>query len=248
MKSEMARRVMSCWLAVASLFVLACASPAAAQGGAVAIEWEVANRFRLFAEQIDFDAHVRALRAVRSKTVLEIEQKLADESPRGIGWAAGVHRLCFDAWTGRVPAKCRRDGIEEDYLNPKDLRIKLTPKLPADFGNANCTWTIGTGEAAKTVPDRDCGITVNDQRVPTNRPTAVSVVARNESGASLTGSVTVEARDVVIIGLGDSTASGEGNPSRPGALNDNGFCFRRVMLRHRKPLCAPGSRNATCRP
>jgi hypothetical protein len=242
MRSDMAGRVVRC-LGVGPLVMLACASHAAAQGGDVAIEWEVANRFRLFAEQIDFDAHVRALRAVRSKTVLEIEQKLADESPRGIGWAAGVHRLCFDGWTGRVPAKCRRDGVEEDYLNPKDLRVKLTAKLPADFGNAKCRWTIG-GETGKTVPDRDCQITVNDQRVPTNQAIAVSVVAQNESGASIQGSVTVEARDVLIVGLGDSTASGEGNPTRPVALNDNGFCFRRVLLRDRDRFFLPGRAKA----
>src|SRR5436190_5397457 len=113
------------------------ASQVAAQDD-VTIEWEVANRFRLFAEQVDFDAHVRAFRAVNGKTVLEIEQRLADQS-RGIGWAAGFHRLCYDSWTGQLPARCRRDGVEENYPNPRDVRIKLTARLPADFGNGVCT-------------------------------------------------------------------------------------------------------------
>jgi lysophospholipase L1-like esterase len=33
-------------------------------------------------------------------------------------------------------------------------------------------------------------------------------------------------RDIFIAGLGDSIASGEGNPDRPIALADEGFCFR----------------------
>jgi hypothetical protein len=36
-------------------------------------------------------------------------------------------------------------------------------------------------------------------------------------------------RDVLIAGLGDSIAAGEGNPDRAVALDDGGFCFRRFL-------------------
>ena len=36
-------------------------------------------------------------------------------------------------------------------------------------------------------------------------------------------------RDILIAGLGDSVASGEGNPDRPIALSDEGFCFRSYL-------------------
>ena len=36
-------------------------------------------------------------------------------------------------------------------------------------------------------------------------------------------------RDIFIAGLGDSIASGEGNPDRPIALADEGFCFRSYL-------------------
>jgi lysophospholipase L1-like esterase len=36
-------------------------------------------------------------------------------------------------------------------------------------------------------------------------------------------------RDIFIAGLGDSIASGEGNPDRPVALADEGFCFRSYL-------------------
>ncbi|HWN76547.1 MAG TPA: hypothetical protein VNN81_01415, partial [Bradyrhizobium sp.] len=36
-------------------------------------------------------------------------------------------------------------------------------------------------------------------------------------------------RDIFIAGLGDSIASGEGNPDRPIALSEEGFCFRSYL-------------------
>ena len=45
------------------------------------------------------------------------------------------------------------------------------------------------------------------------------------SGPTLGASV----KDVLIAGLGDSIASGEGNPDRPVTLADGGFCFRRFL-------------------
>src|SRR6185312_12094593 len=39
----------------------------------------------------------------------------------------------------------------------------------------------------------------------------------------------IAVRDIFIAGLGDSVASGEGNPDRPVALADEGFCFRSYL-------------------
>src|SRR6202000_1714398 len=39
-------------------------------------------------------------------------------------------------------------------------------------------------------------------------------------------STEIKVRDILIAGLGDSIASGEGNPDRAVALSDEGFCFR----------------------
>jgi hypothetical protein len=227
---------------IAAAFAVACAGSALAQNGNLAIDWQVANRFRLFAVQEDFDAQVSAFRAIRHKSVFELEQELA--KGRGSrGWAAGVHRLCYDDGSGRVLSKCRRDGVEEDYLNPRDVRVKLTARLPANFGSGTCTWTIGTGTSGRTIANQDCAVTVYE-RVPTRQATAVSVVAQNQAGATLQGTTTIETRDVLIVGLGDSTASGEGNPIEPVALNDIGFCFRRVLGTDRSRFFLPGRAKA----
>jgi hypothetical protein len=227
---------------IGAALALVCADPSVAQTGDLAIDWEVANRFRLFAVQADFDAQVTAFRAIRSKSVLDLEQELA-KGRGGVGWAAGVHRLCYDESTGRVPGNCKRDGADENYLNSKDVRVKLTAKLPSNFGDAMCTWTIGAGTTAKVIANQDCAVTVYE-RVAINQPTTVSVAAQSESGRSLQTSTTIETRDVLIVGLGDSTASGEGNPILPVALNDNGFCFRRVLGTDRLRFFLPGRAKA----
>jgi hypothetical protein len=227
---------------IAAVFALACTHSALAQNGKLAIDWEVANRFRLFAVQEDFDAQVTAFRATRHKTVFDVEQELA-KGRGGRGWAAGVHRLCYDDASGRVLSKCKRDGVEEDYLNPRDVRVKLTARLPVNFGDAMCTWTIGTGTMARTIANQECSASAYE-RVPTRQATAVSIVAQNQSGASLQGATTIETRDVLIVGLGDSTASGEGNPNEPVALNDIGFCFRRVAGTDRSRFFLPGRAKA----
>src|SRR5262245_23776612 len=235
-------RVFAPSFGIAGLFALACANSALAQNGNLAIDWEVANRFRLFAVQEDFDAQVTAFRAPSQKSVFELEQELA--KGRGSrGWAAYVHRLCYDDGSGRVISRCRRDGVEEDYLNPRDVRVKLTARLPANFGSGLCTWTIGTGTSGRTIANQDCAVTVYE-RVPTRQATAVSIVAQNQSGATLQARTTIETRDVLIVGLGDSTASGEGNPIEPVALNDIGFCFRRVLGTDRSRFFLPGRAKA----
>ena len=74
---------------IAAVFALACTNSALAQSGSLPIDWEVANRFRLFAVQEDFDAQVTAFRALRHKSVFDHEQELA--KGRGSrGWAAGI--------------------------------------------------------------------------------------------------------------------------------------------------------------
>ena len=47
-------------------------------------------------------------------------------------------------------------------------------------------------------------------------------------------------RDLLIAGLGDSVASGEGNPDRPITLTDDGFCFRRFLGTTRNEFFRPG--------
>jgi hypothetical protein len=194
---------------------------ARAQGtGDARIVWEVKNRFRLFKEERDFQLHVDAL---RGHSILESEQIMARDS-EGRGWARNtVRRLCIDA-VGRIAQPCNRDGVDEDYLSPKDHRVSFRV-IGAD--NASCTWLFDNGQqnAAGFLPCSD----PIEVRVASDHPTPVSVDIRTNDGTGSRLTTEIAVRDILIAGLGDSIASGEGNPDRPVALSDDGFCFRQFV-------------------
>ena len=204
------------------------------------IDWEVANRFRLFADQKDFDDQLKAFKAAGG-TVLTTEQALA-QSNGGRGWGSKLRTLCYDDWRGRIVANCKRDGVIEKYLNPVSARIRLTVGLPADFGDASCDWQIATADIIRT-QTASCRETI-DERAGVLQSSTVSVTAKNASGRSAQGSITVQVRDILIVGMGDSTASGEGNPMKPVVLSDNGFCFRRALGMFSSKFYLPSRANA----
>jgi lysophospholipase L1-like esterase len=199
---------------------------AAAQGAPDAqmqISWEVRNRFRLFREERDFMLHTES---ARGRSVLASEQALELQSD-GRGWARNsVNRLCIDL-AGRVNEPCTRDGVKESYLTPSEhpVLVRLTGQIPV---GATCAWSFDDGEGGPRQSTFDCSEPVNF-RARYGRPTvaAVEVSSGPEAPQRVTTEITV--RDIFIAGLGDSIASGEGNPDRPIALSDEGFCFRSYL-------------------
>jgi hypothetical protein len=182
------------------------------------ISWEVRNRFRLFREERDFLLHVDA---GRGRNVIAAEQALALQSD-GRGWARNmVNRLCIDV-NGRVSEPCTRDNVKESYLTPVDhpITLRLSGAVPV---GATCAWTVDDGDGP-TTSTFDCAEPVNI-RVRYGRTTVTSVDVSSAEGAQR-AATEIAVRDIFIAGLGDSIASGEGNPDRPIALADEGFCFR----------------------
>lgn len=193
-----------------------------APDGTMQISWEVRNRFRLFREERDFLLHTER---ARGRSVLASEQALELQSD-GRGWARNtVNRLCIDL-SGRVSEPCTRDNVKESYLTPVDhpVTVRLTGAVPV---GATCAWSFddGDGPQASTF---DCAEPVN-LRARYGRTTVatVDVSAGSESPQRISTEIAV--RDILIAGLGDSIASGEGNPDRAIALSDEGFCFRNYL-------------------
>ncbi len=183
------------------------------------ISWEVRNRFRLFREERDFLLHTES---ARGRSVLASEQALELQSD-GRGWARNtVNRLCIDL-QGRVSEPCTRDNVKESYLTPTDhpITVRLTGEVPV---GATCAWSFddGDGPQASTF---DCAEPVN-LRVRYGRTTVATVDVSSGPEAPQRLSTEIAVRDLFIAGLGDSIASGEGNPDRAIALSDEGFCFR----------------------
>ena len=197
------------------------------------IEWEVKNRFRLFRSERDFQRHVAAYRA---DGVLAAEQRL-ERDTGGRGWARTmVGSLCVDA-AGNLGETCTRDGVAENYLAPDDHRIgAVLANAPAD---ATCAWSFDDGER----PPQQITLPCEEEasaRVRYGRTTRAQVDIARSDGASDRATADILVRDLLIAGLGDSIASGDGNPDRAISLTDDGFCFRRFLGGGRSEYFRPG--------
>jgi hypothetical protein len=224
-------------LALAALAALLTCSgldrPAAAQSGGrfaappgvgeLQIEWQVRNRFRLFRREADFQRHVAADRA---GSQLAAEHWL-NQGTEGRGWAEDmVDHLCLDV-TGALLDTCERDGERESYLAPKTHRVlvRLTGAVPPD---ATCNWSFDDGTIPPQQINAGCSAAVQ-LRLRYGRPTIAAVGITRPDNSVDSVSTEIMVRDLLIAGLGDSVAAGEGNPDRPIKLADEGFCFRRFL-------------------
>jgi hypothetical protein len=184
------------------------------------IDWEVKNRFRLFRSETDFQRHVAAW---RGDGIVAAEARL-EQRADGRGWARDtVDRLCIDG-AGRLTETCQRDGERESYLAPTDHRIgaRLAGVVPP---GSRCVWNFDDGTIPPQETTTACGEEVR-LRVRYGKPTIGSVGITAPDGSILQAATEILVRDFLIAGLGDSIAAGEGNPDKPVALSDIGFCFR----------------------
>ena len=78
------------------------------------------------------------------------------------------------------------------------------------------------------------------QRLRYGKPTIAAVGITRPDNSVDSVSTEIQVRDLLIAGLGDSVAAGEGNPDRPIALADEGFCFRRFLGTARSEYFRPG--------
>ncbi|HEY2212812.1 MAG TPA: hypothetical protein VGH62_14570 [Bradyrhizobium sp.] len=218
------RLIIACALLMGALAALPAQWAAAqtAPDAPMQISWEVRNRFRLFREERDFLLHTDS---ARGRSILASEQALELQSD-GRGWARNtVNRLCIDL-AGRVSEPCTRDSVKESYLTPVDhpVTVQLTGQIPV---GATCAWSFDDGEGPQQ-STFDCAEPVN-LRARYGRPTAATVEVSSGLEAPQRVATEIMVRDIFIAGLGDSIASGEGNPDRPIALSDEGFCFRSYL-------------------
>ena len=185
------------------------------------VVWEVKNRFRLFREEKDFALHADAL---QGQSILEAEYDLAMQS-EGRGWARNmVGRLCIDA-AGSIVDSCNRDGVRENYLAPEEHRVGV--RLDG-AGTSICAWHFARGDGSIREMRDICSSEVTTE-IPYGRTTTATVEITRDDGSTSTATTTIAVRDLLIAGLGDSIASGEGNPDRPVTLADDGFCFRQFI-------------------
>jgi hypothetical protein len=186
------------------------------------IAWEVKNRFRLFRNESDFQ---RLVAANRGDGVLAAERRLEQDTD-GRGWAKDVvANLCLDQ-SGELLETCERNGERENYLTPSDHPIGVTIAGPVPQ-DATCVWNFDDGQTPVKQSTAPCNQEVR-LRVPYGRATVATVDIPLGDGTAQRVATEISVRDVLIAGLGDSIAAGEGNPDQAVEL-EGGFCFRRFL-------------------
>jgi hypothetical protein len=187
------------------------------------ISWEVRNRFRLFRREADFQRHVTAERAGSQFAA----EHYLEREVGGRGWAQNeVEHLCVNP-AGAVLDTCERDGERENYLAPK-THLVVARLMGAVPPGATCNWSFDDGTIPPKQVNAPCSQPVQ-QRLSYGKPTIAAVGITRSDNSVDSVSAEIEVRDLLIAGMGDSVASGEGNPDRPIALADVGFCFRRFL-------------------
>ena len=206
------------------------------------IEWQVVNRFRLFKDPQFFRMHENAWRQyllhvdnqgmasderdsyVARTSVLGAEHVLNDryiafsnilrKSFDWRGWAArGQGGLCYDA-KKRTHSAC---GGLDAYLTPESHGIELW--LSGSDGTAPpatavCEWRIG----GKLVAETSCAERVSGPGIELPYPGGAEISVNVVGEPPIIAEARV--KDLLIAGLGDSFASGEGNPNIPVAFTD----------------------------
>jgi len=195
--------------------LLALASMLAHAGSAAAepqIVWQVENPFRFFLDAADTQVHRatwQSLSEVERRHPVQAEERaLGDRHPDG--WSTFTYtKTCWDWQRNRYA--CRE---HPDYLNPKSHMVMARLEGLEDAQTVDCSWLTspqgqvrGPRNAVVTLP---CDTPVQlDMPFPTGAWISVEIGGRQvaEAGARVT--------DLFIVGMGDSYASGEGNPDVP---------------------------------
>jgi hypothetical protein len=189
-------------------------SPALATGQTLAIQWRVENPFRLFRDPADTEDFSRVLRGLspqdQQRPVLAAEQLMAEDSMRG--WAEQIYRkTCWSSSQLRYTCDAK-----SAYADPGTHRVLVSL---SGLSHGLCTWSLQTedaGAAASTaIVSKPCSdTTVLEIPYPNGADVVVSESGRERARTR------IKVRDLFIVGMGDSYASGDGNPDRPVRFDD----------------------------
>ncbi|MEO1719543.1 MAG: hypothetical protein AAFR23_04845 [Pseudomonadota bacterium] len=177
------------------------------------ITWRVENAFRFFTDPDDTDLHRETFASLtsaeRRDPILSAERQLGQSFGRG--WAAELKgRVCWDV--RRNLHSCER---ERDYVNPREHAV-LARVSGVDVGaNLRCTWAVRANVRRRDTPRerRETAPCHQAARLKIPYPSGATVTVRIGGRDVATRDIKVE--DLLVVGIGDSFGSGEGNPDVP---------------------------------
>ena len=176
------------------------------------ISWQVENSFRFFTDAADTEVHRATYLALTPEQqlrhpVLAAEQALSRRHEDG--WAESMFRnTCWDVRTNRFVCP---NG--KDYINPKSHRVIARIDNVDEAVGLSCTWLTaphGGEELRGKVVTQPC-----NEAVKLDVPYPAGLTVEVEIGGRTVATEDIRVRDLLIVGMGDSFASGEGNPDVP---------------------------------
>ncbi|MDH4982848.1 hypothetical protein [Hyphomicrobium sp. D-2] len=202
-------------LSVCSL-MMACGAgaPAIAQSAALPlpqIAWRVENPFRFFTDATDTEVHRATFLALPpadqlQRPILAAEQALSVR--HDVSWAETMFRdTCWNSDTNQFVCK---DG--RSYINPTSHRAIFRITNIDEAAGLSCTWLT----APRSGPVRGDAVTLpcsEEVRFDIPYPSGARVTV--EIGGREVAAEDVQVKDLLVVGMGDSFASGEGNPDLP---------------------------------
>ncbi len=177
------------------------------------ISWRVENPFRFFKDAADTSIHRATWEALsdqeRAYPVLSSEHALSRRIKRG--WASRIYEnTCWDARSNRH--KCGKTG--ESYIAPTQHKVVAQLENVTDAAEVTCTWLTAPLHLKKRLRGQaiaqPCHIPARLE-IPYPHGAKVEV----EIGGRQVARIVVKVTDLLIVGMGDSFASGEGNPDFP---------------------------------
>lgn len=176
----------------------------------VGIRWRVENPFRFFSDPKDTNVHRATFLSLsedeRANPILASERALSRRHPEG--WAATMYKkTCWNR--SKNVFACPNDT---DYIDPKSHAV-IADVTGANDPSVNCVWRINArgerGGRAEAIT-KPCNEPVRfDVPYPDGADLLVEIADRPLAKAD------VQVRDILVAGMGDSFASGEGNPDGP---------------------------------
>ena len=195
---------------VCLVLLLTAALSAAAEAAEPRIVWQVENPFRFLLDSADTEVHRATWASLpdaeRGSAVLSAERVLAEHHPDGWG-ATMFAKICWDPVSNRYTCRERAD-----YTNPRSHKVLAKLVDLDDAQTVDCTWLTspqGRGPRGKAVI-LPCDTPVQLE-VPYPNGAWVSV----EIGGRQVAEAAARVTDLLVVGMGDSFASGDGNPDVP---------------------------------
>ncbi|WP_409560432.1 hypothetical protein [Hyphomicrobium sp. MC8b] len=199
----------------AGLFLpLACVIAGLAMPGraeaAPTITWRIENPFRFFIDPNDTNAHRETYRSLgpREKTTPILSEEHSLQRDDRDGWAASM----FDktCWSNNR-FKCK---AYDDYINPTHHAVIAKISGIDSPSMLSCTWlSAPRGDTKNPRGDAITQPCSEPARFVVPYPGGAMVTV--EIGGRQIAQINIKVRDILIAGMGDSFASGEGNPDMP---------------------------------